>query len=61
MMHVTVIECGQTQTKTNGEWANHARSMLLMWHLYEFEASYTFSPAAQKEVAYNKSPSAAHQ
>ena len=26
MMHVTVSECGQIHTKTNGEWANHAGS-----------------------------------
>ena len=30
-MHMTVIECSQTQTKTNGEWANHAGSMFLMF------------------------------
>ena len=23
-MHVSASECGQTQTKTNGEWANYA-------------------------------------
>ena len=26
MMHVTAIECGQTQAKTNDEWTNHVGS-----------------------------------
>ena len=29
-MHLTASKYGQTQTKTNGEWTNHASSMLLM-------------------------------
>ena len=29
-MQVTASECGHTQTKINGEWANYASSMLLM-------------------------------
>ena len=29
MKHVTASECGQAQTKINGEWANYAGFMLL--------------------------------
>ena len=29
--HVTVSQCDQTQSKTNGEWANHAGSVFLMF------------------------------
>ena len=45
-MHMTTSECGQTQTKTNGEWTNHAGSMLLMfsWQWCRWEFCHNFSP-----------------
>ena len=44
-IHVTVSECGQTQTKTNSEWANHAGSMLLMfsWQWCRCKCCHSFS------------------
>ena len=30
-MHMTTSECGQTKTKTNGEWTNHAGQGLCSW------------------------------
>ena len=44
-INVTSSECGQIQTKTNGEWANHAGSMLLMflWYWGRCECCDSFS------------------
>ena len=31
MMHVTAVRVARSKTKTNGEWDNHADSMLLLF------------------------------
>ena len=45
-MLVTESECGQTQTKTYGEWANHVGSMLLilLWQWCRCKCCHSSSP-----------------
>ena len=44
--HVTASQCNQTQSKTNGELANHAGSMFLVfsWQWYRCECCHGSSP-----------------
>ena len=55
MMHVTAWP---VSTKTNGEWGNHAGSMVLMfsWQWYRCKCCHNFSPRTSGSTSYKTTP-----